>query len=89
MHWLGPYVIKETIDGGEVKLVELNGEPFPGKVNVIQLKPYTGDPSRLLYEGRIVLVLRATKRRHMIINYSTQFRELHGMRRCHRVHTSM
>ena len=33
MHWLGPYVIKEIIDGGVVQLVKLNGEPFLGKVN--------------------------------------------------------
>lgn len=34
MHWLGPYVIKEIIDGGLVQLVKLNGDPFPRKVNV-------------------------------------------------------
>ena len=43
MHWLGPYVIKEIIDGGAVHLVKLNGEPFPGRVNGSRLKPYTGD----------------------------------------------
>lgn len=28
MHWLGPYIVKEIIDGGTVQLVTLNGEPF-------------------------------------------------------------
>jgi len=32
MHWLGPYMVKEVIDGGTIQLVKLNGEPFPGKV---------------------------------------------------------
>ena len=45
MHWLGPYVIKEITDGGVVKLVKLNGEPFPGKVNGNHLKPYTDGPA--------------------------------------------
>jgi len=48
MCWLGPYVIKEITDGGEVQLVKLNGEPFLGKVNGSRLKPYTSDPDRLL-----------------------------------------
>jgi len=30
MHWLGPYVVKEVIDGGMVQLGKLNGEPFLG-----------------------------------------------------------
>ena len=46
MHWLGPYVIKEITDGGAVQLVQLNGDPFPGKVNGSRLKPYTGDSAR-------------------------------------------
>ena len=46
MHWLGPYVIKEITEGGAVQLVKLNGDPFPGKVNGSQLKPYAGDPAR-------------------------------------------
>ena len=45
MHWLGPYVVKEVMDGGAVQLVKLNGEPFPGKVNGSRLKPYTGGPA--------------------------------------------
>ena len=57
MHMLGPYVIKEIIDGGAVQLVKLNGDPFVGKVNGSRLKPYTGDQTRWLYEGSIVLVL--------------------------------
>jgi len=42
MHWLGPYMVKEVIDGSEIQLVKLNGEPFPGKVNSSHLKPYMG-----------------------------------------------
>lgn len=44
MHWLGPYAVKEIMDGGIVHLVKLNGESFPGKVNGTRLKLYTGDP---------------------------------------------
>ena len=33
MYWLGPYVIKEIIDGGAFQLVKLNGEPFPRRVS--------------------------------------------------------
>lgn len=42
MHWLGPYVIKETTDGGAMQLVKLNGKLFQGKVKASHLKPYTG-----------------------------------------------
>jgi len=28
MHWLGPYVVKEIMDGGTVQLMKLNGEVF-------------------------------------------------------------
>jgi len=45
MHWLGPYLIKEIIDGGVVQLVKLNGELFPGKVNGSWMKLYIGDPT--------------------------------------------
>jgi len=38
MHWLGPYVIKNIIDGGATQLVKLNGDPFLGKVNGSCLK---------------------------------------------------
>jgi len=44
MHWLGPFVINDIMDGGAVQLVKLNGEPFPRKVNGNLLKPYSGDP---------------------------------------------
>lgn len=46
MHWLGPYVIKEIIDGGAFQLVKLNGERFHGRVNGSRLKPYTRDPAK-------------------------------------------
>ena len=45
MHCLRPYVIKDITDGGAVQLVKLNGDPFPGKVNGSQLKPYIGGPT--------------------------------------------
>ena len=41
IEWLGPYLIKEITDEGAVQLVKLNGDPFLGKVNGSQLKPYT------------------------------------------------
>ena len=80
MHWLGPYVIKEIIDGGVVQFVKLNGEPFPGKVNGSRLKPYTGDPDRWLYEGSTVLALHATERRCRTINYTARVGDLHEER---------
>jgi len=40
MNWLGPYMVKEVIDGGTIQLVKLNGKPFRGKVNGSHLKPY-------------------------------------------------
>ena len=46
MHCLGPYVIKEITDSGAVQLMKLNGDPFSGKVNGSQLKPYTDDSAR-------------------------------------------
>lgn len=42
MHWMGPYVIKGTTDGGVVQLMKLKGKLFPGKVNGSRLQPYTG-----------------------------------------------
>ena len=39
-HWLGPYVVKEIIDGGAVKLEKLDGMKVRGLVNGIWLKPY-------------------------------------------------
>jgi len=45
MHWLGPYVVKEIIDGGVVQLAKLNGEPFSGNVNKSRMKLYIGDPT--------------------------------------------
>lgn len=73
MHWLGPYVIKEIMDGGIVQISKMNGEYFPGKVNKSRLKLYTGDPSptKLLYGSRTVLVIQATVRDCGTINYAT------------------
>lgn len=45
MHWLGPYIVKEIIEGGTIQLAKLNGEPFPGKVNGSRLNLYKGDPA--------------------------------------------
>ena len=39
-HWLGPYVVKEMIDGGAVKLEKLDGTEVRGLVNGSRLKPY-------------------------------------------------
>lgn len=46
MHWVGPYIFKEIIDGGAVQPATLNGEPFPGRVNGSRLKLYTVDPAQ-------------------------------------------
>ena len=43
MPWLGPYIIKEIMDGGAVQLLKMNREPFLGGVNGSRLKLYTGD----------------------------------------------
>lgn len=43
MHLLGPYVIKEIMDGSAFQLMKLDGEPFLGKFNGSRLKLYTGD----------------------------------------------
>ena len=32
-HWLGPYVVKEITDGGEVKLEKLDGIEVRGLIN--------------------------------------------------------
>ena len=39
-HRLGPYIVIQIIVGGVVKLKKLDGTPFKGLVNEIQLKPY-------------------------------------------------
>lgn len=77
MKWLGLYVIKEITDGGAIQLVKLNGEPFLGRVNGSQLKPYIGDPVQGLYDDRTVLVLQVAVRERGTINYIAQFEELH------------
>ena len=76
MHWLGPYVIKDIIDGGMVQLVKLNGDPFLGKVNGSHLKPYIDGPAISLIGRSTVLVLHEAKRRHGTINYTAWFGEL-------------
>lgn len=42
---LGPYIIKEIMDGGAVQLVNLNGELFLGRINGSQFKLYGHDPT--------------------------------------------
>lgn len=44
MHQLALYVVKEVRDRGAVKLVKLNGERLPSKVNGRWQKPYMGEP---------------------------------------------
>ena len=39
-HWLGPYVVREIIDGQAVKLEKLDGTKVRGLINGIRLKPY-------------------------------------------------
>jgi len=73
MHWLGPYLIKEIINGGVVQLTKLNGEPFPGRVNRSRLKLYIGGPVWWLYGGRIVLVFQVVARERGTINYTAKF----------------
>ena len=77
MHWLRPYAIKEITDGGAVQLVKLNGDPFPRKINVSQLKSYTRDLARLLYDGSTVLALQVAERRRETINYTAWVVGLH------------
>ena len=40
MHWLGSYVIKLVIKGGDVQLQKMNEEVLNGLVNGSQLKLY-------------------------------------------------
>lgn len=40
MHWLGPYIVKEIMDGSVVQLAKLNSELFLGKINGNRLKLY-------------------------------------------------
>ena len=40
MHWLGPYVVKEITNGGEIKLEKLDGIEVTGLINGSRLKPY-------------------------------------------------
>jgi len=42
---MGPYVVKDIMEGGIVQLAKLNGDLFMGKVNGSQLKLYMGDPA--------------------------------------------
>lgn len=72
MHWLGPYVIKEIMDGGTVQFTKLNGDPFSGRVNGSQLKLYIGDPTQRLYGRKTILVLQAVVREHGTINYTAK-----------------
>ena len=39
-HWLGPYIFKETTNGGVEKLKKLDGTKVRGLVNGSRLKPY-------------------------------------------------
>ena len=39
-HWLGPYVVKEITDGGEVKLDNLDGIDIRGLINGSRIEPY-------------------------------------------------
>ena len=39
-HWLGPYVVKEIIEGGALKLERLDGTKVNRIINASQFKPY-------------------------------------------------
>ena len=39
-HWLGPYTVKEIMDGGAVRLATLRSDVLPRYVNGSRLKPY-------------------------------------------------
>ena len=43
MHWLGPYVIKDILNGVPVQLMKMNGEVFPSRINGSRLKVYKDD----------------------------------------------
>ena len=45
MHCLGPYIVKDIINGGVIQLVKLNGKLFPGRINGSWLKLYRGNPA--------------------------------------------
>jgi len=45
MHWMGPYIIKDILDGGTVQLTKLNGEIFLGRINGSKMKAYMDDPA--------------------------------------------
>ena len=72
MHWLGPYVVKEVIDGGVVQLVKLNEEPFPGRVNGSHVKPYMGGPTIWLTDQSIVFATQQAGQRCETINIGTK-----------------
>ena len=39
-HWLGPYLVKEIVDGGAMKLEKMDGMEVRGHINGSRLKPY-------------------------------------------------
>jgi hypothetical protein len=43
MHWLGPYEVKNVIDGGSVQLKDLGGIELKGMINGSRLKLYKDD----------------------------------------------
>lgn len=45
MHWLGPYIVKEIMDGGVVYLMKMKGEIFLGRTNGSRLNFYMGNPT--------------------------------------------
>jgi hypothetical protein len=40
MHWLGPYKVKDVIDGGDVQLKDIAGTYLRGMINGSRLKLY-------------------------------------------------
>eukprot|EP00253_Pinus_taeda_P003387 PITA_03387 len=67
MHWSGPYVVKEVIDGGAIQLAKLNGDSFPGRVNGSCLKLYMGEPIARLTIQMVVSPLQPVERERRTI----------------------
>ena len=39
-NWAGPYLVKEILPGGAVKITDLDGQEFTNPTNLDQLKKY-------------------------------------------------
>ena len=39
-NWAGPYIVKNILSGGAVRLIDMNGDEFASLINMDQLKKY-------------------------------------------------